>query len=490
MVNSSLRNVRENLSLIDVLKKRIKLPLGKPRIRRSVRNAVVLVLLVSVLSGSALTVRQKDAEALSVCLPCIFCPALDPILAAIILSIMEDAIWQGLVEDIIERHMNQEQNFIVRDFFEDFWLKALAELTSFLTSFGMYQVEMVGTFFDAKNQLETRRLFFELQAEAHRDYHPSDDFCWFGTGARSLAASDSRMNLNMLAMSEASLNRQLGHMHSASSTSVDEDKNARWEQFVNNYCDPRDNSWSSAGTGLDLACDRDGLGGSTATGAVDMARVNRDVDYTRLVGESRTLDVDFSNLVVTDDEEDILSMASNIYGNNVPARAFSKTEIQKPAAKKLYMDLRSVIAKRNVAENSFNAIVAMKSAGTNGDESASEQPDVGLFMASIVKDLMPSSTPDSEILEILGENPSYYAQLEVLSKKIYQNPDFFANLYDTPANVKRKSVAMKAISLMLDRALYESELRQEMILSVMLSSKLNNDIGAINRDLIKGKRRK
>ncbi len=460
------------------------------RIRRRFRNALVLVLLVSALSGSVLTYKQKEAEAFSICLPCVFCPASDPIIAAIVLAIMEDAIWQGLIEDIIERHMNQEQNFIVRDFFEDFWLKGLAELTSFLTSFGMFQVEIVGTFFDAKNQLETRRLFFELQAEAHTDYHPSESFCYFGTGARSLASSDSRMNLNMLAMSERSLNRQLGHMHSASSGSVDDDKNSRWAKFVNTYCDPRDNSWSGTGTGLDHACDRDGLGGSAATGATDRSRINRDVDYTRLLGESRTLDVDFSNDNITDDEEDVMSMASNIYGNNVPERAFSKSTISTPAAKKLYMDLRSVVAKRNVAEASFNAIVAMKSAGTNGDAAAPEHPDVGLFMASIVKDLMPIGTPDDEILEILGENPSYYAQLEVLSKKIYQNPDFFANLYDTPANVKRKSVAMKAIGLMLDRALYESEIRQEMILSVMLSSKLNNNLGAINRDLTKGKRKK
>lgn len=100
-----------------------------------------------------------------------------------------------------------------------------------------------------------------------------------------------------------------------------------------------------------------------------------------------------------------------------------------------------------------------------------------------MKDLMPSGTSDEDIYKIIGENPSYYAQLELLSKKIYQNPDFFANLYDKPTNVKRKSTAMKAIELMLDRALFESELRQEMMLSVMLSSKLNKNYRTINRDL-------
>ena len=42
-------------------------------------------------------------------------------------------------------------------------------------------------------------------------------------------------------------------------------------------------------------------------------------------------------------------------------------------------------------------------------------------------------------------------------------------------NVKRKKAALNAIELMLDRAIYESELRHEMILSVLLSSNLEDD---------------
>ena len=88
-----------------------------------------------------------------------------------------------------------------------------------------------------------------------------------------------------------------------------------------------------------------------------------------------------------------------------------------------------------------------------------------------------------EAREYLGEQPSYYAQLEVLAKKIYQNPDFFAGLYDSPANVARKGVAMKAIELMLDRAIYESQIRQEMLTSVLFSAKLRPAIREVNRDL-------
>ena len=68
-----------------------------------------------------------------------------------------------------------------------------------------------------------------------------------------------------------------------------------------------------------------------------------------------------------------------------------------------------------------------------------------------------------------------------------QNPKFFASLYDKPANVARKKVAMKAMELMLDRELLESELRQEMLLSVMLSGELNEKFRQVDRNLIVGK---
>ena len=71
---------------------------------------------------------------------------------------------------------------------------------------------------------------------------------------------------------------------------------------------------------------------------------------------------------------------------------------------------------------------------------------------------------------MLGENPSYYAQLEILAKRILQSPTFYANLYDKPENVKRISASLKAIELMIDRAIYESRLRQEAITSVLVTA--------------------
>jgi hypothetical protein len=68
--------------------------------------------------------------------------------------------------------------------------------------------------------------------------------------------------------------------------------------------------------------------------------------------------------------------------------------------------------------------------------------------------------------------PSYMAQMEMLTKRIYQDPNFFVGLYDTPANVKRKGAALQAIGLMLDRDIYDSQVRSEMLMSQLLELRL------------------
>ena len=124
--------------------------------------------------------------------------------------------------------------------------------------------------------------------------------------------------------------------------------------------------------------------------------------------------------------------------------------------------MRSIIAKRGVAENSFNAIVGLKSEGTAGSKE---------FLYALLKDL---GIPEIEIPKILGENPSYDTQMNILTKKIYQNPNFYTNLYDKPANVARKNVAMQAIGLMQKFDTFKSHLRSEASLSILLELAVTN----------------
>jgi len=65
--------------------------------------------------------------------------------------------------------------------------------------------------------------------------------------------------------------------------------------------------------------------------------------------------------------------------------------------------------------------------------------------------------------------------MEVLTKDIYQNPVFFTELYDKPANVTRKGATIRALNLMQERDLYESQLRTEAVLAVMLETMLADE---------------
>ena len=231
-------------------------------------------------------------------------------------------------------------------------------------------------------------------------------------------------------------------------------------QFREKFCDRRDNN-----DGLNYMCDwnQDGNPGPNI-GAADPVRMNKDIDYIRTVDAPWTLNMDLVGAgagALTNEEEEIFALASNLYGQNVfvrpPAGQLEGVPNQRISnMQKLYLDMRSVVAKRAVAENSFNAITAMKSEGTPGSRD---------YLLALMREL---GVTQEDANRMLGANPSYYAQMEVLTKKIYQNPDFYTNLYDKPANVERKGVALQAIGLMQKFDLFKSYLRNEASLSILL----------------------
>lgn len=352
----------------------------------------------------------------------------------------------------------QRQNvWLLTDFWEQNMLPALMLMAEQLSTVGMLQVETIGTFLDAKHQLETQRLFQQLTAKAHKDYHPSEGMCTFGTTVRSLAASERKSNLAQTGIAQRMMQREALNGKVLSTESVDSDIRSRLKTYIENYCDQADNA-----NGLSKLC--------TASVPAPERR-NIDVDYTRNVESRLTLDLDLlpGNQDPSPDERDVFALSANLFAHNVPPRidpeilGHSDGRIRKNAVER-YMDLRSIFAKRSVAQNSFAAITSQRAAGT--EESAP-------YTKAILRELGVSDT--TEINRLLGEKPSYFAQMEILTKKIYQNPVFYTELYDKPANIERKGAALQAIGLMQDRDLYNSLLRSEAVLSVLLETMLENE---------------
>ena len=101
------------------------------------------------------------------------------------------------------------------------------------------------------------------------------------------------------------------------------------------------------------------------------------------------------------------------------------------------------------------------------------------YMTSILYEL---GMEGDAINEMMKGGPSYYAQMEILTKKIYQNPQFYIDLYDKPANVKRKYVALKSVGLMQDWDTLEVKLRTEMLAALLLELGLIETQGRLQNE--------
>ncbi len=348
------------------------------------------------------------------------------------------------------RYIEIHEEWLIKNLWEAHLLPAMMLMAQQMTTTAMQQVEIIGTFFDAKHQLESQRLLQDLMAQAHKDYHPSIGMCRFGTNTRSLAAADRNHEFNHIALAARSTQRILMNSDVLGGNHLN-DTRSRLVQFKTTYCNPKD-----AGNAQDLLCQ---------SGTAE--RRNKDVNYTHNIANADTLLLNFTNTGVTSDEEDVLALSANLYGSNlvpiIPNTHMAErdgTIIDDGA--NVYMKTRALAAKRSVAFNSFAAQAAMKSEGASS---------VVPYMTQILEEMGMSA---ENIGFMLRDNPSYHAQMEILTKKLYQHPSFYSDLYDKPVNIDRKDTSIQAIALMQKRDMYKSRLRSEANMAIWLETILED----------------
>ncbi len=327
-------------------------------------------------------------------------------------------------------------------------------MTQQLSAAAIQQMAILGKFFDAKMQLETQMLFQRMTAQAHKDYEPTEQMCEFGTFMRSLPKAEEKTGIQKAALNRSLMADVANRKDASTALGMEKDKETRLTQFFAYYCNPKDDDQLLTGI-----C-------KTAQGAATKPeRINRDISYIRLVGAPLTIDADFSADKTGPEEEteqDLLALGRNLYWPN----AFNPS-LDIEGQSKNFLERRRLLAMLNVAHNSYANIVGMKTKETpaaNGRGSSD-------YMKALLKEF---GLTDAEISQMIGDNPSYYAQMEVLAKKIYQSPDFYTNLYDKPANIDRIGVSLDAIRLMQNRDMYKSALRREMLSSMMVEAALTS----------------
>jgi hypothetical protein len=269
----------------------------------------------------------------------------------------------------------------------------------------------------------------------------------------------------------------MGHRSSISAPGQFRDREKRMSEFKKYFCHNRDNN----GFLLEGFCSQ--------TNKPFYSNV--DIDYSRLMNRSKTLDIYFTDTDITGREQNVLALADNLFSNELMLR-LPETLMQNNRRPDLLMDLRSIIAKRSVAEHSFHSQIGLRSQGPEASEYIvypyieSMMQTVGLYYDNdeIAKMIgWDTKTTENAAVDgttevifadeaVLSKQPSYDAQMELVTKIMYQNATFFTNLYDKPANVERQKAAMQAIGLMQDFDTWDSFLRTEAALAVLLELEL------------------
>lgn len=321
--------------------------------------------------------------------------------------------------------------------------------------------------------------------KTYRDTAISTQVCRFGSLSYGLAKSQDISTATQQNLATRSLHRQMLRTEMApaktavggskSTFGTNADKVARLDQFKGAFCDVNDNNNALK----EMAC-----------GGILDYKVNRDLDYTRTIDEPLTLLTNFHRPGSGPgyDDDNVMGLQSNLYGHelmiNMGPSDINAIKVSNSfeALKKFYT-YRGIAAKRSVAANSYAAIAGLKangSAGTPNDPNDKTKQNSYIFQREIMKELgLPSTDPEDHARKYLGEGliakkdaysevPSYYAQMEVLTKKQFQSPQFYDNLMDGPANNTRKQAAIKALALTQDRDIYESLRRSEMLTSALL----------------------
>jgi hypothetical protein len=388
---------------------------------------------------------------------------------------------------IAQQMQIHRQQWIIPWFFQQHILAAMMHMAENLTAASMHQMMILGSFFDAKEEIERLRGFQEAKARAYKEYTPSVSFCEFGTLVRSLAEGQRTAEVNALIMSQRQEQRSRNITPLSTAEGKAGDIASRVAQFTKRYCDIRENN-----TGLAAICDS----------SSDTWTRDKDVDYMRDIDSPSNIIVYFTNpndMLMSDvndfgdtkkdSEQDAMALSTSLFGSD-PFSFISKTMFEPDNGtenRPNYLDIRGILAKRSVAENSFNAIVGMK-AMTGGKENKEEDgiKKTAGYMKVIYKQL---GVEDDDLGAMMTSHPSYYAQMEMLTKKLYERPQFYTNLYDKPANADRKEVAMRAIGLMQHMDMFKSQLRAEATLSVILETglieeqqDLNNRIRAMKAE--------
>lgn len=341
----------------------------------------------------------------------------------------------------------------------------------------------IGAMLDADSMQEKILRQQRLTIEAISEQVPSVTMCKYASLTKSLMATERVQLETTRAISIQNQKRLTSHIELAGSENDEVDSTGRYFWFQQRYC----NNIPNGG-------DHGGLLSSFCDATAQNRRINADINFTQTLGLPKTIHTTLYSTVPVaygpfesrEQLQNIVALSRNLYGNSsIPPMAAEDLQSDNANDAKKYNLLykRSLQAKRSAAQHSFANYVGLKAATDKPDGTEMEViPSFANLLIELGVDnpneyfsngTETMSTPTGNTT-LAVSSPSYWAQMEILTKTLYQDPSFYANLYDNPANVRRQQAALKAIELMQERDIHDTSLRTENLLALWLSSELDD----------------
>lgn len=296
------------------------------------------------------------------------------------------------------------------DWFDIFWLynlrPALQAMTVQINTADSDQSNLIGQFTDSMDANRTNMAIMGVEIDSHRALRPSENVCVGATAVGGMTKVANFRRAYGTAAPRARLARSGGQSGTPASRGPGADQNARWQDYVANYCDSN-------------------MNGGVAGCAASAPFAGRDLDVTGEIFMKDTIDVrNADTRKIVDD------LLTNII-EPVTMMPIPREALDSPQGQQAFLAGEAYKARRQVLFDAVYHIVARRVPGSS----------MGSYINPIreAAGIDPSNFTDS---------PSHNEIMEVMMAERFRAGTIGVNQIDEPENNARELVIQQAFQAM------------------------------------------
>lgn len=345
-------------------------------------------------------------------------------------SLIDEKLTQQATYEMEKRLWEFDTNIRtgLSDLWQNRWLPAMMDMTRQLSAIQVDQTRALGSLHDAAQINEAINLKQKTQVDAFRRYQPNEQVCQVdsmmrpNTDCATLVPGGGGCGPNKayrMARAMAGAYAKEDQLHrgnyvgTPAATGTATDQLARWEEYVQFFCDPAR-----------------GAQGCTAAGTLP----GRHVDLAGLLwGDKQTIDLSqpTERRVVTAVQRYLISPTTP---DPIPPTAISTPDGQAEVLRR-----RSLDARYNTIYNVVGQMVSERASGSFIDVSA----------IRLAAGLPPGATT------LPAEGASYRELMEAMTRDRFHSPEYIVRMVNSPEEVIREQGAINAIKMQQMNDLYK-----------------------------------